>query len=176
MHSHRVIAARIMIGLLIVVISSLAVMGYSSAQGPGVASQAGAPAMPDASSHWTWCDDNTVKAAPAVLWTRIESATGMHSDIPGTYWSDVTYRDDIAKIVCYESTFNYHAENAGQYGWFQMSSSLVVSEGVHFDEYWNGSKTEHAGWYQCTAGERYIHARYSNPAAAWAHEETYGWY
>ncbi len=89
---------------------------------------------------------------------------------------DGTYRDDIAKIVCYESTFNYHAENVGQYGWFQMNQPLIESEGVTWDQYWGGSSSEHPGWYQCTAGERYIHDRYRNPAVAWLHEQVYGWY
>jgi hypothetical protein len=117
-----------------------------------------------------------VKAAPAVIWARIQSATDMHKDIPSTYWTNTTDRDDIAKIVCYESTFEYHAENGGQYGWFQMSSSLIVIRGVKFAEYWGGSSSEAAGWYQCTAGERYIDARYVTPTAAWAHEQSYGWY
>jgi hypothetical protein len=163
-------------GLLTVVFISLSVVSGSSAQVARAGSQPTAPTDTSANSHWTWCNEQTVKAAPAVIWERIQSATDMHSDIPSTYWSDVTYRDDIAKIICYESTFDYHAENGSQYGWFQMSAPLIVSRGVHFDEYWGGSTTEHAGWYQCTAGERYIHARYDNPATAWAHEEDYGWY
>jgi hypothetical protein len=134
-------------------------------------------ARPQASSQLTWCNSNAVSAAPSVLWTRIKSATADHSDIPSSFWSDATYRDDSARIACYESTFNYHAINpAGYYGWFQMSKSNIVSESVTFSDYWYGSSTQHAGWYQCTAEERYIHARYGNPAAAWQHELDYGWY
>jgi len=134
------------------------------------------PSVVEANSHWQWCNSEAVSSAPAVLWSRIQSATGAHHDLPSTFWSDGTYRADIAKIVCYESTFNYHAENVGQYGWFQMNQPLIASEGVTWNEYWGGSSSEHPGWYQCTAGERYIHDRYRNPAVAWLHEEVYGWY
>ena len=64
----------------------------------------------------------------------------------------------------------------GQYGWYQMSKSLISSEHVTWDDYWDGSKTEGAGWYQCLAGERYIAHQYGTPAAAWQHEKQYGWY
>jgi hypothetical protein len=149
---------------------------------PARTAQPGTHAVPHANSHWTWCNDQAVSSAPAILWTRMQGATTSHTDIPSTYWSDVTYRDDIAKITCYESTFEYHAENGSQYGLFQMSPSLIGSEGVTFDDYWWGSKAtktskvEGATWYQCTAGERYIHSRYGTPAVAWSHEENYGWY
>ena len=130
-----------------------------------------------ANSHWQWCNSYALRNTPPVLWSRIESATQAHKDVPGSFWSDGTYRDDIAKIVCYESTFEYHATNpSGFYGWFQMNQPLIASEGVTWNEYWGGSGTEHPGWYQCTAGERYIHGRYRNPAVAWLHEEDYGWY
>jgi len=139
-----------------------------------------ASAAPSGSSHWSWCNQQSAKAAPRLFWVRLKEATEQHHDVPSSFWSDVAYRDDIAKIACYESTFEYHAENVGQYGLFQMSSPLIATEGVTFAAYWNGSvvRSKHVGatWYQCTAGERYIHSRYGNPAAAWDHEETYGWY
>ncbi len=136
-----------------------------------------APApRPLAESQWNWCNTEAVRSAPAVVWTRLENATTAHGDVPQTYWSNVTYRDDIAKIICYESTFRYLAEDGSQYGWFQMSEPLIRREGVRFTDYLGGSATQAAGWYQCTAGERYIAARYGNPAAAWTHEENYGWY
>ncbi len=132
---------------------------------------------PRANSHLDWCNRNAVKTAPSVFWSRVHAATDVkNSGISSKFWSDVTYRDDIAKVVCYESSFEYHANGGGQYGWFQMSSSLISSENVTFDEYWHGTKTEGAGWYQCLAGERYITAAYGTPAGAWAHEEQYGWY
>ncbi len=129
-----------------------------------------------ANSHWQWCNSAAPGSAPAVLWARIASATDTHSDLPRSFWSNGTYRNDIARIVCYESTFGYHAENGPQYGWFQMNPPLIASEGVSWNEYWSGSSSEHPGWYQCTAGERYIHSRYGNPAVAWQHEADYGWY
>lgn len=130
-----------------------------------------------ANSHWGWCNDDAPRTAPAVLWARIKSVTYAHRDLPLSYWTNATYRDDLAKIVCYESTFGYHAVNRPYYGWFQMNPPLIRSEGVTFHAYWSGSRTEHhPGWYQCTAGERYIHSRYGNPARAWMHEADYGWY
>lgn len=133
-------------------------------------------ARPDANSNWTACNDSAVKSAPGVLWERIKEATESHRDLPATFWSNIGYRGDIAKIVCYESSFDWHASNDGQYGWYQMSKSLISSEGVSWDEYWYGSKTAPAGWYQCVAGELYIKNRYGTPAAAWQHEKEYGWY
>ena len=137
-------------------------------------------AAPQASSHWNWCNDESVKAAPHLLWIRLEQATEQHHDVPAKFWTDVTYRDDIAKIACYESTFEYHAQNVGQFGLFQMDAPLIASEGVKFSQYWNGAKVhkvhEGATWFQCLAAERYIHARYGTPVAAWGHEENYGWY
>ncbi len=132
--------------------------------------------MPSANSHWDWCNAYAVSYAPKVFWARINEATGAHHDLPASYWTDLTYRYDIAKVVCYESTFDYHAEAPGQYGWFQMSEANIANGGVTLGEYWGGSKVAPPGWYQCTAGERYILSRYKTPVAAWAHEEIYGWY
>ena len=167
MLTHRTVPARVAATLLIVVISSLSV---------AIARQVAAAAAPLPRSHWGWCNAEALSATPAVVWARIKGATESHRGIPRRYWTDVTYRDDIAKIVCFESTWGYHAENGGQYGWFQMSSPLIATEGVQFQQYWGGSRKEGAGWYQCTAGERYIAARYGTPVVAWAHEENYGWY
>jgi len=134
-----------------------------------------APARP-ANSHWSACQSSAVGQAPRSFWNRIRSATKHHHDIPGSFWTNGTYRDDIARIVCYESSFEYHAENGAQYGWFQMNKPLIESERVTFPQYWDGSHSDPPGWYEATAGERYIHSRYGNPANAWAHENAYGWY
>lgn len=167
-HRIRTVAPLLALGLIVCSLAAPAAARAASAQVT--------TGKPRGNSHWDWCNGNAVHYAPAVFWTRINEATGAHHDLPAKFWTNTTYRDDIAKIVCYESTFNYHAEAPGQYGWFQMSGSLIASEGVTFDEYWGGSKTEHPGWYQCTAGERYILSRYKTPVAAWAHEADYGWY
>jgi hypothetical protein len=165
--SSRTVPARVLAGILTVVTSSLLVTIQAPVAG----------AAPQAGSHWTWCNDNTVASTPAVVWARIKGATtAKHGGIPATYWSDLVYRRDIARIACYESTWEFHAENGSQFGWFQMSPPLMTTEGVSFNQYWAGSHAEAAGWYQCTAGERYIHARYGTPVAAWSHEENYGWY
>ncbi len=134
---------------------------------------AGAVVIAAASSHWTSCNDAAALDTPRVVWLRIHEATDQ-ATLPADFWT--TYRVDIAKIICYESSYNWHAENAGQYGWYQMNKSLIASEYVSFGEYWSGTKWHPAGWYQCVAGERYILHRYGTPAAAWAHERNYGWY
>lgn len=132
--------------------------------------------QPRADSGWDSCNSNGVDSAPSVLWTRIRQAVYAHKQIPATFWTTQANRQSIVKIVCYESSFDYRAQAGGQYGWYQMSQSLIESEGVTFDQYWNGNSSEPAGWYQCTAGELYILQRYGTPVAAWQHEGDYGWY
>jgi hypothetical protein len=135
-----------------------------------------AHAATTANSHWLDCNSQAVRETPRIVWDRIQNATYTHRDIPGSFWTNATYRGDIARIICYESTFNYHAENAGHYGWFQMGMPQIAGAGVTFDSYWYGTARENPGWYQCTAGERYIRSRYGTPLAAWEHEANYGWY
>lgn len=124
---------------------------------------------------WSSCNSDAVSRAPHVVWNRIEMTAGKNG-IPVSYWRNATYRHDIAKIICYESTFDYHAVGSGQYGWFQMSKPLITSEDVSWPEYWSGHKPKAPGWYQCVAGSRYVLHRYKTPVAAWAHEEDFGWY
>lgn len=164
------------------VVSMAVSAALSAAPAGAVEIQAGgatvqpASVMPHANSHWYSCNSSAVGSAPEVLWTRIQQATEADHSIPASFWSTQGYRQDIVKLVCYESTFDYRAQNVGQYGWYQMSQGLIASEGVTFYNYWNGNRYHAAGWYQCTAGELYMLHRYGNPAAAWQHEEVYGWY
>jgi hypothetical protein len=146
---------------------------------PATAGAAVVPAVqvtPQANSQWETCQATAAATAPHVLWTRIDEATSANKDIPASFWTNVGFRRDIAKIVCYESSFDYRANGGGQYGWFQMSKPLISTEGVTFYNYWNGNASEAAGWYQCLAGERYILGRYGTPAVAWQHEAVFGWY
>ncbi|HET9092626.1 MAG TPA: hypothetical protein VFN50_09460 [Acidimicrobiales bacterium] len=161
---------RLVLGLLLssAALSVLAFVGPLST--PSTADAA------TANSHWVSCNDYGVGSTPQVVWYRIKAAATKIGDIPSSFWWNITYRHDIAKVICYESSFDWHARNAGQYGWYQMSSSLMSSEYVSWHEYWYGTKYHPAGWYQCVAGERYILHRYGNPANAWHHEESYGWY
>lgn len=138
---------------------------------------AGVLRAPNVSSAISSCQTYAPSQAPHVFWVHFQQAVSAHRDIPRTFWRSRTYRRDVARIVCYESTFDVHAQNpAGYYGWFQMTRSLVSSEGVTFPHYWSGSHWDASGWYQVTAGARYIRSRYRNPAAAWRHEIDYGWY
>ena len=146
---------------------------------PGQSAQAAAPtasARPQANSHWVDCDHTAVRSAPAVVWQRIEAASTGHNGLPADFWTDPTYRRDLTKIICYESSFDWHADGGGQYGWYQMSKPLIADESVSWNQYWDGTKSHQAGYFQCVAGERYVVARYGNPAAAWQHEGQYGWY
>lgn len=169
MRRSHIIFTHVAMALLSVVTLSLIVATRVSAATRQVSEQARI-------SSWDWCNTQSVKHAPAVLWIRLKAATKMHHDIPERFWGNPGWRADIVKIACYESTFQYHAENGPYYGLFQMSSSLVASEGVQFRRYWNGYHHIGALWYQCTAAERYIRSRYGNPATAWRHEMNYGWY
>jgi hypothetical protein len=150
-------------------LASLAALGVTGA----TAGEAGATVTEMANSHWTSCNDTAQGNTPSVVWTRIHTATD-EAGLPSSFWTQD--RLDIAKVICYESSYDWHAENGGQYGWYQMNTPLISSEGVSYNEYWYGTKAHQAGWYQCVAGERYIRSRYGTPAAAWAHERDYGWY
>lgn len=131
------------------------------------------PAM---SSLWTSCNDRAAFSAPRVIEARIAQVSRSQQGLPTSFAADAAYRGDLVKIICYESTYDFHAAGGdGQYGWFQMTRSLIGSEGVSWQEYWDGGR-EPAGWYQCLAGERYIMSRYGNPLVAWEHERDYGWY
>lgn len=170
MRRSHIFVVHVSMVLLSVVALSLTVVGRAAAATRQV------PQRARISSYWDWCNTESVRHAPAVLWVRLKSATKRHHDIPEHFWGNVGWRQDIVKIACFESTFHYHAENGPYFGLFQMSSALVSSEGVSFHKYWNGYHHIGALWYQCTAAERYIRTRYGNPANAWRHEMNYGWY
>lgn len=163
------VALRLLVGLGIVLGSSAAVTALSS-------SSAGAGTESSANSHWTWCNDYGSTHAPRVLYLRIESATKAHTRIPDSFWTNLSYRRDLARIVCYESTYYFHASAAGQYGWYQLSRSLMSRERVSWQHYWEGTKHHPAGWFQCVAGEVYVRDKYGTPLAAWRHEQAFGWY
>jgi hypothetical protein len=164
--------ARLAIGL---VLAGSALFTTAALAGVASVPVAGAAVRPN--SGWMSCNDTAPSHAPGAVALRIKQVTTTHRTIPRSFWSNAGYRGDIEKIVCYESTYHYHAAAAGgQYGWFQMSRSLISSEGISWSQYWSGNRTRHAGWYQALAGERYILNRYGNPANAWAHERDYGWY
>jgi hypothetical protein len=131
---------------------------------------------PRASANWRACNVHAAAEAPRVLWIEIKDATKGHRDIPASFWGNSIYRTDIARIICYESSFDKRATNSGHYGWFQMSRPNIAAAGVTFHQYWDGDLHGAIGWYQCTAGERYIRSRYGTPAAAWRHEADEGWY
>ena len=181
MESHSTVTRVRAYGLSAVVASLLLVAAPAAASAAPTATTAVHPATTavitrPATTQWSSCQASAVTQAPGYFWSRIRQATEAHHDIPVSFWTNRTYRYDIARIVCYESSFDYHAENAAQYGWFQMNKPLIESEGVSFAQYWDGTRSEPPGWFEMTAGERYIHSCYGNPAVAWQHENVYGWY
>lgn len=165
---------RLAAGLLLTTAAILVGMGSSVSL--GMTGTAQASVSHGSSSLWISCNDSAATRAPAVFISRLKEVTASHSEIPASFASSPGYRGDIAKVVCYESTYNFHAAAPNQYGWFQMSRSLISGEGVSWNEYWSGNSSHAAGWYQCLAGELYIKNRYGTPAAAWQHERDYGWY
>lgn len=165
-------ALRLVLAVTIGLLAVSGAVGLGGSARPAGATTSG----PAANADWTNCNATAVSSAPAAVWVRIRQATQANKGLPASFWSNVSYRDDLARIICYESSFEAHAADSGQYGWYQMSQGLIASEQVTWDEYWHGSKAERMGWYQCLAGERYVAARYGTPAVAWQHEGTYGWY
>ncbi len=163
--------ARLAVGALLAGAALLTTTAIGSTATP----QAGAAMQP--AQGWAACNNTAAGRSPRVVSLRIKQVTYSHRAIPRSFWADFGYRSDIEKIICYESTYRYHAAaGAGRYGWYQMGRSLIQSEGISWREYWNGAYHRAAGWFQCLAGESYILHRYGNPARAWAHERYYGWY
>jgi len=85
---------------------------------------------------------------------------------------------DIARIVCYESSYNPKAENPNglYFGLGQMGKSQIADAGVSWSNYWNGTSVHAARYYQIVALLKYCKTRYGTPANAWAHEVADGWW
>lgn len=84
-------------------------------------------------------------------------------------WGSGPQWDALVRVINRESGFNNTAQNptSTAYGMFQF-----------LDSTWSGYGTRKTSdpSAQANAGLRYIEARYGTPAAAFAHEQTAGWY
>ncbi|HTZ42256.1 MAG TPA: hypothetical protein VMB79_00205 [Jatrophihabitans sp.] len=125
--------------------------------------------LPGSASAATRCSDTT---PPSWFYNRLTNAANDDSSIPNSWGTSY----DMARIACFESSYQVHAENGSYYGLGQMSKSLIASENVSWDHYWNGSADHHIGYYQLLAALRYCKERYGSPANAWSHEVNYGWW
>jgi transglycosylase-like protein with SLT domain len=84
-------------------------------------------------------------------------------------WGTGTQWQDLVNVINRESGFNNNAQNPSStaYGMFQFLDSTWATVGA--------TKTSNP-LSQAIAGLKYIKQRYGTPAAAWAHEQQFGWY
>jgi hypothetical protein len=111
-------------------------------------------------------------APPSWFYPRLRSAARSDASIPDTWGNSA----DMARIVCYESSYRVHASNGDHWGLGQMTSANIAYYNVSWDHYWNGSANHTIAFYQLLAALRYCKDRYGSPAAGWQHEINYGWW
>jgi len=117
----------------------------------------------------TRCSDTT---PPSWFYDIATNAAQSDSNIPDSWGTSY----DLARIVCFESSYQTGAVNGSYYGLGQMSKANVLAANVTWDHYLNGSSTHHIAFYQLLAAMRYCKSRYGTPSAGWAHEVNYGWW
>ncbi len=117
----------------------------------------------------TRCSDTT---PPSWFYDIATNAAQSDSNIPDSWGTSY----DLARIVCFESSYQTGAVNGSYYGLGQMSKTNVLAANVTWDHYLNGSSTHHIAFYQLLAAMRYCKSRYGSPAAGWSHEVNYGWW
>jgi hypothetical protein len=87
----------------------------------------------------------------------------------------------MAKIACYESTWDVHAVNGDYRGSYQIDVDYFPIGDCTYGKYWNGGNGRDGQWHnarfwQHVAAFRYILGRYANPCDGWSHELNYGWW
>jgi hypothetical protein len=117
----------------------------------------------------TRCSSTT---PPSWFYDIATNAAQDDSSIPDSWGTSL----DLARIVCFESSYETHATNGSYYGLGQMSKTNIAAYNVSWDHYWNGSSAHHIAYYQLLAAMRYCKDRYGSPAAGWAHEVNYNWW
>jgi len=117
----------------------------------------------------TRCSDTT---PPSWFYTRLTNAARSDPNIPDGWGTS----HDMARIVCFESSYQVHAENGSYYGLGQLSKANISAANVSWDHYWNGSASHVIAFYQLLAALRYCKQRYGTPADGWAHEVKHGWW
>jgi hypothetical protein len=117
----------------------------------------------------TRCSDTT---PPSWFYDIATNAAQSDSNIPDSWGTSI----NLARIVCFESSYQTGAVNGSYYGLGQMSKTNVLAANVTWDHYLNGSSAHHIAFYQLLAAMRYCKSRYGDPATGWAHEVNYGWW
>lgn len=125
--------------------------------------------VPGSAHADTRCSNTT---PPSWFYTRLTNAANADPNIPNSWGTSY----DMARIVCFESSYEVHAQNGSYYGLGQMSKTNIAAENVSWDHYWNGSADHTIAYYQLLAALRYCKDRYGSPANGWAHEVNYGWW
>lgn len=117
----------------------------------------------------TRCSDTV---PPSWFYDIATNAAQADGSIPDSWGTD----HNLARIVCFESSYQTGAVNGSYYGLGQMSKTNVVAYNVSWDNYLNGTAAHHIAYYQLLAALRYCKARYGSPAAGWAHEVSNNWW
>jgi hypothetical protein len=112
-------------------------------------------------------------APPTWFYPRLQAAANTAGDgVPSSWGSSV----NMARIVCWESSFNVNARNGDHYGLGQMLPANIAAARVSFRCYWEGGCDRPKGYHQCLAALRYANQRYGSPAAGWQHIVNHGWW
>lgn len=108
-------------------------------------------------------------AAPAAQSVDLSPQQIAHGMMAHYGWSSDQYHY-LFKLWMRESTWNPSAVNpsSGAYG---IPQALPASQLASAGPDWKTNPATQIKW-----GLGYIQQRYGNPAAAWAHEESHGWY
>lgn len=107
---------------------------------------------------------------PSWFYSDLVAAEKADRSIPDSWGKSY----DMARIACWESSYEPHASNGDHWGLGQLTKSNISTYNVSWDHYWNGSSTHAARYYQIVAMLRYCKARYGTPEKGWAHEVSDG--
>jgi len=128
---------------------------------------------PSASASIASCTNTT---PPSWFFGQLSTYTTTKAGVPSS-WASGTYGYDMARIACYESGYNLTAYNGSCcWGMYQFSKTSLPGTGVSWTCYWDGCSGLRAAVWQNIAALRYTKSRYGDPAKAWAHEVSYGWW
>ena len=113
---------------------------------------------------------------PSWFFGQLTTYTTTKAGVPSS-WASGAYGYDMARIACYESTYRLTAYNGSCcWGMYQFSMTSLAGTGVTWTCYWYGCSGLRAAVWQDIAALRYAKSRYGDPAKAWAHQVSYGWW
>lgn len=120
------------------------------------------------------CDNTT---PPTWFYPHLQNAADVPGDGVPSSWGD-SY--NMAKIVCWESSYNQDAYNdTGElpvYGLAQLQRRNIDAANVSFNCYWYGGCNKDRRYHQLLAALRYANTRYGSPAGGWQHIKDHGWW